>query len=344
MAALDFGAETKAVLRGLLATILLLASQAAHAVCTATPAMPYLQAMNDMAVVTTLPVGSTIPGTVRNYTFSGTCDNVPSHVVPGAQIVACYYGSGTEGSDGVYSTGVPGIGIRMRNAAGQPIAHAAGVWCNTTGEGLGTLNADMTYAVSVSIEFVKTGPVTGGTLDPSQTRFGFGVYQGSTAGALGGSGNNYIGFSGNAVPRPITCNVNYPSTVTLQPVRAADLRSPGATAGSVPFSIAVTCDTPAIIGVTFDAAPGTPIQAAQAGVLGPSEAGAQGTAAGVGFQIVTGGTDQPVALQGRTALGNIQANVPASYSYAVRYTRLNNGLPVTAGTVTSAATFTFDYE
>lgn len=334
----------KAALHGILVFLLLLAAQAARANCTATPSMPYLQTMNNMAVVTTLPVGSTIPGTVRNYTFSGTCDNVPPHVVPGAQIIACYYGSGTEGPAGVYSTGVPGIGIRLRNAAGQAITNASSVWCNTTGEGLGNLNADMTYSVSVSIEFVKTGPISGGTLDPMQTRFGFGVYEGSTAGALGGGGVNYIGFSGSAVPRPITCNVNYPATVTLQPVRAADLRPAGATAGTVPFAISVTCDTAANVGITFDGAPGTPVQAAASGVLGPSNAGAPGAATGAGFQIVSSGNNQPVPLQTRNPLGSIQANIQASYNYAVRYIGLNNGLPITAGALTSAATFTFDYQ
>ena len=334
----------KAALHGLLVCLLLLAAQMARANCTATPAMPYLQGMSDMAVVTTLPVGSTIPGTVRNYTITGTCTSVPPAVVPGAQIVACYYGSGTEGPAGVYSTGVPGIGIRLRNAAGQAISNAAGVRCDTRGMGLGNLNADLTYAISVSIEFVKTGPISGGALDPAQTRFGFGVYAGSTAGALGGRDVNYIGFSGNAVPRPITCNVSYPATVTLPPARAADLRPPGTTAGTTPFMIGVTCDTAANVGVTFDGAPGTPVAAATAGVLGTSNAGTQGAATGVGFQLVSGSGYQPVPLQTRNALGSIQANLPASFSYAVRYIGLNNGLPVTAGTVTSAATFTFDYQ
>ncbi len=334
----------KTALHGLLVSLLLLGAQMARANCTATPVMPYLQAMSDMAIVTTLPVGSTIPGTVRNYTITGTCTSVPPYVVPGAQIVACYYGSGTEGPSGVYSTGVPGIGIRLRNAAGQVVSNAAGVRCDTRGEGLGNLNADLTYAVSVSIEFVKTGPVSGGAMDPTQTRFGFGVYGGSTAGALGGSGVNYIGFSGNAVPRPITCNVNYPATVTLKAVRAADLRPPGATAGTTPFTIGVACDTPANVGVTFDGAPGTPVLATTSGVLGPSNAGAPGAATGAGFQIVSGGSYQPVPLQASNPLGSIQANVPASYNYAVRYIGLNNGLPVTAGTVTGAATFTFDYQ
>lgn len=337
-------AGLKAAFYGLIFSLLLLAMQTARANCTATPAMPYLQVMSDMAVVTTLPVGSAIPGTVRNYTFTGTCTTVLPYVVPGAQIVACYYGTGTEGPAGVYSTGVPGIGIRLRNSAGQAIVNAAGVQCDTTGEGLGNLNADMTYAISVSIEFVKTGPVSGGVLDPAQTQFGFGVYRGSTAGALGGRDVNYIGFSGNAVPRPITCSVSYPATVTLQPARAADLRPPGTTAGTTPFMIGVTCDTAANVGITFDGAPGTPVAAATAGVLGASNAGTQGAATGVGFQLVSGGAYQPVPLQTRNALGSIQANVPASFSYAVRYIGLNNGLPVTAGTVTSAATFTFDYE
>ncbi len=104
---------------------------------------------------------------------------------------------------------------------------------------------------------------------------------------------NYIGFSGSAAPRAITCSVNYPSTVTLQDARAVDLRPAGATTGTKAFSIGLTCDSVAQVGITFDGAAGTPIQSVSTGVLGASNAGQAGAAMGVGFQLVNAGPTRP---------------------------------------------------
>lgn len=321
---------------------LLLATNAAHAACTASPAMPYLQVMNNMAVATSLAIGDTIPGTIRSFQFSGKCDTVAPNVVPGAQIISCYYGSGTEVLSGVYSTGIAGIGIRLRNAQGQPMVHASGYSCDTRAANLGTLNTDMTYSISVSVEFVKTAASLGsGSLDPAQMRFGFGVYQGGSNGALGGS-NNYIGFSGSATPRQLTCNVNYPANVNLPAVSLASLASTGATAGTTPFSIGLQCDGAAAVGITFDGAAGTPEQSAASGVLGSMNQGSAGVASNVGIQLVNGATLAPIALGVRNDLGSIVANQASSYRYQVRYYSLS--ATPGAGTVTGAAVFTFDYQ
>ena len=324
--------------------MMLFASPFAHAAgsCSSTPAMPYLQPMNNMAVSTSLPVGSAIPGTVKYFTFSGQCvSGGNATIYPGAQIVSCYYGSGTEVMSGVYTTGVAGIGIRLRNSAGQPMVNAAGVSCDTRAAGLGTLNPDLSYSVTVSVEFVKTGSIIGGNLDPGQTKFGFGVY--SSGVGLGGE-SNYIGFTGSAAPRAITCSVNYPATVMLPSPSATALRPAGRTTGTTSFSIGLTCDSAAQVGITFDAAVGTPIQSASTGVLGASNAGQPGAATGVGFQLVNGGTYSPVPLQVRNDLGSIAANTLNNYNYAVRYIGLNGGQLATAGEVISSAIFTFDYQ
>ncbi|WP_439684715.1 fimbrial protein [Cupriavidus oxalaticus] len=340
--ALPTGARLLGALkRWLLVLACLAAPHLAHADCTATPAMPYLQTMNNMAVAVNLPVGSAIPGTVRYYTFTGRCTVTPPYVVAGAPIISCYYGSGTEVMPGVYSTGVAGIGIRLRNAAGQPMTNAWGVNCDTRAANLGTVNADMTYSVSVSVEFVKTGAISAGDLDPTQTRFGFGVYKGSTAGALGGGYVNYIGFSGSASPREIACNVNYPAVVTLPNVSASTLANQGA-AGNTPFSIQLTCSGNAIVGLTLDGTGGTPVQSAPNGILGIANAGTSGRASGAGVQIVNASGSAPVPLQVRNAMGNIAANVPSTYRFGARYVALG-GTP-SPGTVSSAMIFTLDYQ
>ncbi|MBF6988870.1 fimbrial protein [Cupriavidus sp. IK-TO18] len=331
----------RALKRGLMLAACLAAPSLAHADCTATPAMPYLQTMNNMAVAVNLPVGSTIPGTTRYYTFTGACTEKPPAVVAGAPIISCYYGSGSEVMPGVYSTGVAGIGIRLRNAAGQPMTNAKGINCDTRTANLGSLNNDLTYSVSVSVEFVKTGPIAGGDLDPTQTRFGFGVYQGSLSGALGGGYVNYIGFSGNASPREIACTVNYPAVVTLPNVSARTLATQGA-AGNTPFSIQLTCSGAAIVGLTLDGGGSTPVQSAPNGILGIAGAGTGGVASNVGVQIVDAIGSAPVPLQVRNAMGNVAANVPSTYRFGARYVSLG-GAP-SPGSVSSAMIFTLDYQ
>ncbi|WMD18509.1 fimbrial protein [Achromobacter seleniivolatilans] len=313
----------------------------AHASCSASPAMPYLQTMNNMAVASNLAVGETIPGSMRHYTLSGQCTASGANY-SGAPVVSCYYGSGTEVMPGIYSTGVGGVGIRLRNAAGQPMTNASGVNCDTRAARLGTLNADLTYSITISIEFVKTGAILGGNLDQSQTWFGFGVYNGGAASTLGGGGINYMGFSGNIVTRQIACNVTYPPTVSLAAVAAKSISGVGSTALPTPFSIGLTCDGAAVVGITFDGAVGTPINAAAAGVFGILNEGAPGVASGVGVQLVNAVTHAPVPLQTRTALGSIAANLQSTYQYAIRY----YGLTATPspGVVNGAMVFTFDYQ
>ena len=335
------GKQLISALRHWLAVLALLTvPHFAQAACTSTPAMPYLQALSNMAVAANLAVGSTIPGTVHYYSFSGTCAYVPPYVVAGAPIISCYYGSGTEVMPGVYSTGVAGIGIRLRNASGQPMTNAAGIWCDTRSANLGYLDASLNYSVSVSVEFVKTGPITSGNLDPTQTRFGFGVYNGSTAGGLGGV-NNYIGFSGNVTPREIACNTNYPPVVNLPAISAKTLANQGA-GGNTPFAIQLTCSGAAIVGMTLDGAIGTPVASAANGILGIVNAGTGGMASGAGVQIVNASGTAPVPLQVRNAMGNITANVPATYRFGARYIGLG-GTP-SPGTVSSAMIFTMDYQ
>lgn len=309
----------------------------ARAACTSTPGMPYLQTLDTIAVSSSLAVGETIPGSVRHYSFSGKCGYGEPDQVPGAPIIACYYGSGTEVAPGVYSTGIAGLGIRLRNAAGQPMQNAAGYGCDTRNASLGTLNDDMTYSIRVSTEFVKTGTITAGALDPVQTRFGFGVYRGN---GLGGT-SNYIGFSGMLQVRQIACNATYPAAVRLPKVKASTLASAGATAGATPFSIVLNCNGTARVGLSFDAAGGSTVKSAQAGVLGPGNEGTPGAAGGVGVQLTDTRTN-PVPLQQSNPVGNIDASAPATYAYALRYFAL--APRATPGVVSGAMTFTFDYQ
>jgi len=59
-------------------------------------------------------------------------------------------------------------------------------------------------------------------------------------------------------------------------------------------------------------------------------------------QIVDAAGTAPVPLQVRNEMGNIAANVPATYRFAARYVALG-GMP-TPGTVSSSMVFTLDYQ
>ncbi|MFV3368959.1 fimbrial protein [Pseudomonas sp. NY15435] len=318
--------------------VLGLSCTAQAASCTSMPSMPYLQAANNIAVPFGLADGSTVPGTVRMFTFSGLCQNPDGNksIYAGAPIVSCYYGSGTEVLPGVYSTGVAGLGIRLRNSSGQPMQNAAGIQCDTRNALLGTLNSDLSYSVTVSIEFVKIGQITGGALSETQTRFGFGVYQ--SAVGLGGS-SNYIGFVGDVSVRSITCTTVSPLTIDLGVVQASTLVGVGTVGKPVPFTIKLNCDSPAVVGVTFDGV-GVPVSSAAQGVVGV-QSGVD-AAQGIGVQLVSQGANTPVPLQVRNALGSIQANTTQNYDYALRYYSL--AARPAPGTVNGAMVYTFDYQ
>ena len=326
-------------MRLLLVLLLPMACATARASCNVTPALPYLSPLPNIVVASSLGIGETIPGTPRNYQFNGSC-NGQNGEEPGATIIACYYGSGSEVMPGVYSTGVGGIGIRLRNASGVPIINAKGIHCDSRYASVGNLDAQLAYSFSVTIEFVKTAAtVASGSLDPAQTRFGLGVY--GTGTGLGGN-VNYIGFSGGVAPRQVTCQVDYPATITLPTISTTSLNSATGTSSLTGFSISLRCDDSLKVGITFDGAAGTPVISSGDGIFGSLNEGSPGFASGVGVQLLDATRSSPVPLQQRVELGSLAANERRSYSYALQYRRL--GGPVLPGLVSGAAIFTFDYQ
>ncbi|MEK7320951.1 MAG: fimbrial protein, partial [Pseudomonadota bacterium] len=178
--------------------------------------------------------------------------------------------------------------------------------------------------------------------NPAQTRFGFGVYRSGVGLGSPHNAGNYIGFTGIAAPRQITCTTRAPTNVTLPDVTASSLTGYGSTAGFAPFSIGLTCDGEAVVGISFDGASGTPVRSASTGVLGIQTENSFHMARGVGMQLIDGNTYTPVPLQTRNHLGRISANRMASYRYAFRYYSLSNR--PSWGPVRGTMVFTFDYQ
>lgn len=309
-------------------------------------------------VASSLGRGDTIPGTVRPFAASGTCTrdrNGPAPRVPteGSEIVVCTRSSGSvavPGIPGVYTTGIDGIGMAIRDRYGNRVINAEGQQCHSVFDYLtasGNPTRPLAYNISGSVELVKTTPsgtpVSGGVLSPNLYQFLFGVYE--TLWLLGGhidSNPSAVMPSGNIAIGSVTCMVDYPSSITLPTVDRMAFPTPGSAAGETPFAIGLVCDQRTRVGITMDAAPGVPMRDAGSGTVGLLNEGANGVAAGFGLQLLEGSPLRAMPLRVRTEFAELTANVRGTHQYAVRYVR--SGASTQPGIVESVVVFTFDYQ
>lgn len=317
---------------------LLLCSTKVWADCTATPTMPQAWDLSSIAVASSLPVGSDIPGSQHTFSLSGQCGTNGSSELPGDPIIACYYGTGTEigGFPGVYSTGVEGIGIALTNSSGQRVVGASEA-CDTRNTSLGVLDASNSYQISVTLSLVKTAnDIADTALEQSQTRFGLGVYSKS---GLGGGGVNTLSYTGNINIRTESCDVlNNTINVSLGTVWPGlfSSASAGGVTPEVPFSVELNCDAGANVNIRID---GTADNSQAAGVIEISS-GAEGQATGVGIQILKGDTS-PVILGQQWAVTPSASEGSLSIPFFARY--YLNGQTLSSGAANGTATFTMIY-
>ena len=213
----------------------------AKATCTS-PDMPKTINLATVSVSTTLPVGSTIPGTEQTVHVAGHCDNAADK---GLEIVSCYYGYGTEipGLTGVYESGGKGVGIALMNDKGQRISGAGGVTCDSRGTPIGYVSTDgnQTFDFNVTLELVKTDTaVESGTLNQSQTVFGIGVF-----GHEGIGSPNNVSYAGNVNLENVTCSLLPKSlTVNMGNFPVIDFNMVGTLAmPAKEFNITVNCNS-----------------------------------------------------------------------------------------------------
>jgi type 1 fimbria pilin len=320
----------------ILIAFLLLFSGKGWASCSATPTMPQSWDLSSIAVTSSLPLGSDVPGSQHTFSVSGQCGTGGSSELPGDPIIACYYGNGSEiaGFPGVYSTGVEGIGIALTNSSGQRVVGAT-VACDTRNTSLGNLDASKGYQISVTLSLVKTAnDISDTALQQSQTRFGLGVYGKSGLGA-----GNSISYTGNVNIRTESCDVlNNTINVSLGTVWPGLFSgaSVGGVTPDVPFSIELNCDAGANVNIRID---GTADDSLAAGVIKISN-GAEGQASGVGIQILKGDTS-PVNLGEQWAITSSASEGSLSIPFFARY--YLNGQTLSSGSGNGTATFTMIY-
>ncbi|MCS2153358.1 fimbrial protein [Scandinavium goeteborgense] len=313
------------------------AAFAANTGCVSSPAIPGVATLGSVAVDATVPVGSIIPGTERNFSFSGNCATI-SGVPQGIAIITCYYGTGTEipGMPGVYNTGVSGVGITLINASGVRIT-GAGANCDTRNTPLGYISntSGKTYSISMTLALVKTAATIGtGTLVQAQTKFGIGMY--NTGWGLGSSTDSSVSYAGTINYRAISCSVNTLIPVPLPKVPVSYFSGPGSTSGDKNFNVPVTCDAPANVSAYMTS---SGYLSKPNGVLALT-AGAS-NAAGVGIQVLYNGS--PVAFDSYFNVGNIlTAGGTLNIPFVARY--YQTASPVTPGIANATATITMAYQ
>lgn len=310
--------------------------------CTSSPSTPYTMALGAVSVPTDLTNGSDIPGTQRSVTFSGSCRgaSVPAYapVSGGMPIITCYYGTGNEvpGYPGVYSTGVNGIGIAIRNTGGSRVS-GAGIGCDTRAYPLGYVGYDsnLSYSYTVTLALVKTGSfISSATLDQSQTKFGMGVY--NTAVGIGSSVTNYVAYSGNISLKSVTCTVPSPLNVDLGTFPTTIFTSIGTVSTSKNLNVPVTCDSPVTVKTTITS---SSYASSSNGVVGLTPG--TGVATGVGIQMLY--NSNPVPFGSPLSTGNVYVangtlNIPFDFRY---YQTLQN---VTPGDANATVTLAIEYQ
>ncbi len=206
------------------------------------PNLPALLSLASISVPTSLPVGSTIPGTERSVHATGNCNYAPD---AGQPIIACYNGFGNEipGIPGVYETGVAGIGVSIRNTKGVRVRGAADQVCSAITP-LGLVSDTMTngsypFNFDATLELVKTSEtVASGSLTTSNTQFNLAVRRLDAVGEP-----NTLSYSGDVVVKEVTCTVSPKSlTIILGDFPVSRFTGAGTVVAQSTFNIGMLCD------------------------------------------------------------------------------------------------------
>ncbi|MEC5409472.1 fimbrial protein [Paraburkholderia sp. MPAMCS5] len=220
----------------------------------------------------------------------------------------------------------------MRNASGTPLTGTGA--CGTTSS-LGNTGADGSFNVAGTIELVKTGTISGGTIQP--TASGGIYYSGvlNTGVPLNNSSNTLSIASGTPV-RQVTCSVSSLSanqTIPMATVNPSMFPGSGSVAAKTPFSIALICDANVGVAVTFVSATGN------SGIASVLASG--GTATGVGVQLLNA-SGAPITLGDPLQLTSGTVANP-TFNFFAQYWRLGSA-PVTSGSVNASTIFTMSYQ
>jgi type 1 fimbria pilin len=296
----------------------------ARADCPTTMGLPQSFDYGSVAIPNTLAVGDVIPGTVRTFRIVGTC---AASTTFSKDVVTCPAGGAVSGLTGVYATGRAGVGMRMRNSAGTPLVGTG--QCATTSS-LGKTDSTGHFDVSGSFELVKTGVVAAGTIGSAS--YSSGVLN---SGVALNNNNGSLSVPSGTQLRAVTCSVVSGSenqTVVLPTVTAHALGTVGATAGTTPFQIKMSCAPDVRVNITLQSVSG------DSGVN--SVLGSTGTSSGVGIQVLDATHTAITLNEIHEAIDSTTGDMTI-YFYA-QYYRL--AATIKPGLVNAAAIYTMSYQ
>lgn len=316
-------------------------ASAAPVACNASPSLPIVFNLSSIAVSKSLPVGNDIPGTVKTTNINGTCSNeiAKPFVSAGMPVIACYYGVGAEipSMPGVYDTGVPGVGIAIRNSSGQRIEGGTSWKCDSRSTPLAYLDNSLNFNYSLSMALVKTSDVIySGTLLVSNTLFGMGVF--NTQAVIGNASGNTVAYSGNVIVRTPTCEVqNSEINVSLGKHFQSEFSGVGSTSRQNSFAINLICDKDANVNIRIDGVADSSDTSGASGVLALTKT--DNSASGVGAQILR--DNAPIALGQEIPINDSTSEGSLSIPFTARYYQTQEN--VKQGAADAVATFTMIY-
>lgn len=235
-----------------------------------------------------------------------------------------YAGGITEGNN-IYRTNLPGVGVRL-SWGKVPFTNPANL-----GEGIsgGYLTSNIH-----TLQIIKTGPVTSGTLNPGM----IGRYY--VVSKLDNSSADVTVInmgSGNTVTQ-LACSLNASNIqVPLGDVLATEFTGVGKTLKPKVFNVGLACDANAKINVSLGGTQNS--ESSDSSILQLTNAGSAGVAKGVGVQLLYNNT--PLKLNQLLAL-KTSAGGQETFPFTAHY--YQTAANITAGSANATATLNISYQ
>ncbi|EGT0622715.1 MULTISPECIES: fimbrial protein [Citrobacter] len=271
-----------------------------------------------------IPVGQKI-GTIKLFpSFTGSWFGCQG----GELISVSMFRDAISGFPHIYSTGIPGVGIKVYYTAFTQDTFDNPPRTGTMGQGaVGVENSGMDKGVTV--ELYKTGPITSKNIDS-------GLYFQKTYGDLEVIRGSIV--AGQVIQ--LACSLNSSTiTVPLPDALGSEFTAIGTTKGERTFTIDLNCDAGARINASLSGTQSA--ETSNDSILALSGAGTSGVAKGIGIQLLYDGT--PLKLNNnivlKTSAGG-QEFPPGTFTARYFQTKDN----VTAGSANATATLNITYQ
>ncbi|WP_211465549.1 fimbrial protein [Collimonas silvisoli] len=310
-----------------------IASQSASAECYLSPYWTYPRLnmnLGSKTIPRDIPVGTELGSYDAPTPTASTALAIGSCAGSESMTGRMLQGTPVAGFANVYSTNVPGVGYRIYSNWATSGSGPVGYFPNTIHISQGTYNITWAPSEKVTVAFVKTGPITAGTLAVGE----YGNVSWSTA----STPIININVTGGAFV-VATCNPSKVITVPLNGISAKTLAT-NSSAGQTKFSMNMNCD--AGVKVTATMSGTAPAGNSTAGLLTNEVAAADGGAQGVAVQMLTAGK-VPVSLNTAVNYGAVGSSAwdGNDISFYAQLLKIGTIMP---GTVKATATLTMTYQ